>query len=287
MEYIVADFTIVCEPSLLQTARDLIADACGEAGFESFEDTESGLKAYVQDTLLDRSLLQEGIDTLPLNQVEVTYTLAKVENKDWNEAWEEQGFEPITIDNRIIIYDARQGVKATPEGITPIYIRARQAFGTGTHQTTRMVIASLLQAEVAGKRVLDCGCGTGILGIAASKLGAEEVVSYDIDEWSVENTRYNAEQNDVNNLSVLQGDASVLSHVSGVFDIVMANINRNILLADMHAFKEVLASGGMIVLSGFYESDADMIKARAAEFDLHEVHRETEDDWCCLVLKEQ
>lgn len=286
MKYKVADFTIVAEPSLLQDVRDLVADVCGEAGFEAFEDTDEGLKGYVQEDLLVQSQLDEGLADLPFDNVTVTYTLADVEDQDWNETWEEAGFEPISIDGRIVIYDARQGKQPLRPGITPIYINARQAFGTGTHQTTRMVISLLLHNEVAGLRVLDCGCGTGILGIAASKLGAEEVVGYDIDEWSVENTRHNAELNGVSCLSVLHGNASVLSHVSGLFDIVLANINRNILLADLPVFKEVLASGGSIILSGFYEQDADIINAHAATLGLHEVARRTEDEWCCLILKE-
>lgn len=284
MKYKVAEFVIACDATLLQTARDLVADAAGEAGFESFEDTPTGLKGYVQDDALDREVLDNNLEEMPLEDVSVTYTLEDAEDKDWNEEWEKAGFDPINIDDRVVIYDARQEQATVSPTALSVYIHARQAFGTGNHQTTRMVIRRLTHMDLMGKRVLDCGCGTGILGIVASKLGAEEVVGYDIDEWSVENTRHNAEQNGVDNLTVLHGNASVLSHVCGVFDVVVANINRNILIEDLPAFKEVLAHDGMIILSGFYEDDAPLIKAKAAGLSLAETSRETEDDWCCLSL---
>lgn len=132
-------------------------------------------------------------------------------------------------------------------------------FGTGTHETTRLIVGQLLQMDLKGKRVLDCGCGTGILGIVASKMGAQSVVGYDIDEWSVENARHNAELNGVRNMEVLEGNQSVLSHVSGIFDVVLANINRNVLMADMPAMKEVMSHEGILILSGFYAEDGIMI----------------------------
>lgn len=285
MKYKIVDFVIDCDASLMQVARDLIADAAGEAGFESFEDSPQGLRGYVQETLFDRPLLDASLEQLPLEDVAVSYTVDDAEDKDWNEEWENAGFAPIRIDHRIAIYDARQGRQPTVEGVIDVYIHARQAFGTGTHQTTRMIIQTLAHVELHGKRVLDCGCGTGILGIVAAKLGAEEVVGYDIDEWSVDNTRHNAEQNGVENLTVLHGNAHVLSHVCGVFDIVVANINRNTLLEDLHAFRDVLSADGTIILSGFYEQDAAMLLEKADELNLTEQSRQTEDGWCCLQLR--
>ena len=167
-----------------------------------------------------------------------------------------------------------------------IAIDAKMAFGTGTHETTRMIVSSLLDTDLSGKRVIDCGCGTGILGIVAAKLGASEVVSYDIDNWSVENTQHNAKLNGVD-IEVLEGDRNVLSHVSGLFDIVMANINRNILLDDMHAYEDVMQHNGILILSGFYQSDIQMLKEKAAELGLIEVKRLTDGDWCCLILRHQ
>ena len=155
----------------------------------------------------------------------------EAEYRNWNEQWENEGFEPIVIDGRCIIHDTKHpaGDKAPDSPTLDITIEARQAFGTGTHETTRMIVGELLKMDLKGKRILDCGCGTGILGIVASKCGASEIVAYDIDEWSVENARHNAKLNGVKNMEVLEGDRNVLSHVSGVFDVVLANINRNIL----------------------------------------------------------
>ena len=135
--------------------------------------------------------------------------------------------------------------------------------------------------------VLDCGCGTGILSIAAAKLGAENVVAYDIDEWSVNNARHNAEINTIGNISVYQGDANVLNHISGVFDIVMANINRNILLNDMTTFKSLMTTGSLLILSGFYLSDIPVLLDKAKELGLEEYGRKQNGEWACLVLLNQ
>ncbi len=287
MEYIVAEFSISCTPNLMQTARDLVADTVAEAGFESFEDTPQGLRGYVQKELLDRPKLDDNLKDFQLENTTITYTLSDVENIDWNEQWEQNGFAPVNIDNRIIILDARQGEQSVALNAIPIYIYTRQAFGTGTHQTTKMIISMLLDMSLQGKRVLDCGCGSGILGITASKLGAEEVIGYDIDEWSVDNTRHNAEQNQVSNLSVFHGNASVLSHVSGLFDMVLANINRNILMQDMPAIKAVMTPGATLILSGFYEEDVPKLLQVANGLNLHEVRRITQDNWCCLELSQK
>ena len=284
MKYLTATFHIVSEPSLLQTARDLLADSAGQAGFESFEDTEDGIKGYVQEDQFDKEQLDAQLADFPLPGITVTYELSKVEDKDWNETWENEGFDPIDIYNRIVIYDARQTTPQLPEGVIPIAIQARQAFGTGTHQTTQMIIGLLLDMHLAGKRVLDCGCGTGILGIAASKLGAKEVVAYDIDEWSADNARHNAQINHVKNIEVLQGDANVLNHVSGVFDVVLANINRNILLQDMPAFRNVMMQGSVLILSGFFEEDCASLSAKATTLGLVHTGKVSKGNWCCLVF---
>lgn len=284
MKYLTASFHIAAEPALLQTARDLLADAAGEAGFESFEDTEDGIRGYVQEELFDKERLDTQLADFALPDVSISYDLEKVEDKDWNETWENEGFEPIDIYNRIVIYDARHPLSQLPGGVIPISIQARQAFGTGTHQTTQMIIGHLLDLPLKGKRVLDCGCGTGILGIAASKLGAKEIVAYDIDEWSAENARLNAQHNHVTNMEVLQGDANVLNHVSGVFDVVLANINRNILLQDMASFRSVMMQGSVLILSGFFEEDCASLNAKATTLGLVHTGKVSKGNWCCLVF---
>jgi ribosomal protein L11 methyltransferase len=283
MKYLCIDFHVACQPEQLQTARDLLADAAAEAGLESFEDSTDGLLGYVQKELFNRTILDKAITDL-MPGVTVTYTVNPLEDKDWNKAWEEAGFEPIDIEGRVVVYDARKEPPAT-HGAIAIGIEPVQSFGSGTHDTTQMVIATLLKLDLKDKRVLDCGCGTGILAIVAAKLGAADVVAYDVDDWCVENTKHNAQVNHVENISVLQGNANVLSHVSGLFSVVMANINRNVLLNDLPAYKDVMVRGGQIILSGFYESDIPVLLECAEEQGLHEVGRMKRGDWCCLLLQ--
>lgn len=287
MKYKIADFKIACTTELTQIAKDLLSDLMGEVGFESFEDTPDGLKGYIPADLMDTNSLKQVLETFPLEGVKITYTLSDTEDKNWNEAWENTGFAPINIDDKVVIYDARTGKKPTDDSLINIGIEAKQAFGTGTHETTRMMIGAMLQLSLKGKRVLDCGCGTGILGIAALKLGAEAVVGFDIDEWSVENTQHNAAINEVDNIEVFHGDAHVLSHVSGVFDVVLANINRNILLNDMPAYLEIMNAGSVLIISGFYEEDVKLLDEKANSLGLVRTSQKTDNHWCCLTFIKQ
>ena len=285
MKYLVAEFKIECQDGMIQIARDLLTDALGEAGFETFEDTEDGIKGYVQESLFDENAMNDVISNFMLPDVTINANIQEAEYKNWNEEWEEAGFERININDSITIYDARHDDgNGIASGIS-IGIETNQAFGTGTHETTRMIVSTLLNIDIKGKRVLDCGCGTGILGIAASKLGASEVVGYDIDEWSSENAIHNAELNGVGNMKVMLGDASVLKSVEGKFDVVLANINRNILLADMPAFVSVMADDSLLILSGFYASDVDLLIEKASSLGLSKIDSKSDSEWTCLVLK--
>lgn len=285
MKYLVAEFKIECQDGMIQIARDLLTDALGEAGFETFEDTEDGIKGYVQESLFDENAMNDVISNFMLPDVTINANIQEAEYKNWNEEWEEAGFERININDSITIYDARHDDgNGIASGIS-IGIETKQAFGTGTHETTRMIVSTLLNIDLKGKRVLDCGCGTGILGIAASKLGASEVVGYDIDEWSSENAIHNAELNGVGNMKVMLGDASVLQSVEGKFDVVLANINRNILLADMPAFVSVMADNSLLILSGFYASDVDLLIEKASSLGLSKIDTKSDSEWTCLVLK--
>lgn len=289
MKYYEIKFNIQTSDELMQIAKDLLTDCSAEAGCESFEETDNGIIAYAQQEVWDKEEMDSQIESFPLDDTKITYTIEEAEDKDWNQCWEDEGFDPITVDNKIVIYDAKHTTldelcSFTDKAPIAIAIDAKLAFGTGTHQTTRMIVSTLLHSDIEGKRVLDCGCGTGILGITASKLGAQEVVGYDIDEWSVENTRHNAEINKVENMDVLHGDSTVLNHISGVFDIVLANINRNILLQDMHQFRDVMAGNSKLILSGFYEEDVPLLLEKAKELGLEEYGRKTDTNWCCLAL---
>ena len=276
MKYYEVDFNLSPTSS---DACDLLAAIAGEAGFETFEESDNGLKGYVQQQFFDREQLDLLLQSFPFPGVNVSYTVTEAEDRDWNEQWEQEGFEPIVVNNRLVIHDGRH----LPEQTYPLSIEidAHLAFGTGTHETTRMVCATLL--GLSPHRVLDCGCGTGILGIAAMKLGANECVAYDIDEWSVDNTRHNAVINQVE-LTPLLGDATILNKVEGTFDLVMANINRNILLQDMPRFREKMAPGAFLILSGFYTDDVPLLTEKAASLGLKPVSQKEENGWACILL---
>lgn len=287
MKYLSTTFKIECPSSdLLQPCRELLADSCGEVGYESFMDSDNGIIGYIQQENYSEPHVRELIASFPVAGVTITYNTEEIPDQDWNETWEAEGFEPIVVDGKVTIYDAHH-VEDAEQFSSPIQIgiQARNAFGTGNHETTRMIVSTLLELPLTGRRVLDCGCGTGILGITAVKCGAASVVAYDIDEFSSDNARHNAVLNGVGEqIDVLLGNANVLSHVEGIFDVVLANINRNVLLQDMEAFHNVMASGASLVLSGFYTEDAPMLLQKAETLGLHEVSRKVDNNWCCLLL---
>ena len=275
-------------------ASDVLSAMAGEAGFESFEETADGLLGYVQQSAFSEEALQEVLADFPFEGIQVTYDIREAEDRDWNEQWEQEGFEPIVISRKeeggkrkentpsIVIHDGRHLPDINSE--ISIEIDARQAFGTGTHETTRMICAETIQ-YARGTRILDCGTGTGILSICALKLGAQEAVGYDIDEWSVDNARHNSVINGVDDrFTSLLGDASILNKVEGNFDLVLANINRNILLADMPMFLKKMTPGARLILSGFYTTDCPLLIEKAASLGLTLQKQKEDHDWACLVF---
>ncbi len=298
MKYYEVNFTIApCS----QDAQDILSALAGEAGFETFEETATGLKGYVQQVLFDENALKLALEGFPFENVTLSYSIQEAEDKDWNEQWEQEGFEPISLPlppskrkGNLIIHDGRHlpsDIDVQPSAIM-IEIDAHLAFGTGTHETTRMICGMLLDMQLDGLRVLDCGCGTGILGICALKLGAASAVGYDIDEWSADNTRHNAVINRVDDrLTALCGDASVLAPFATTpdgspsgFNLVMANINRNILLNDMERFRSVMAPKAQLILSGFYKNDCALLESKAQTLGLSLKATRTDGDWACLLF---
>ena len=286
MKYLEVVFTIQTEPALRQDAADLVAALAGEAGFESFEDSDTGLKGYIQEQLYCQESLQELLSDFPIPHVIIDFQAHEAEYRDWNEQWEQEGFEPIIVDKRCVIHDGRHLPSTMPEGAIQVEIDARLAFGTGTHETTRMMVRQLLQLPLAGCQVLDCGCGTGILALAALRLGAARAIGYDIDEWSADNAHHNAIINGLEDkMTVLLGDASLLQQMDSRFQVVMANINRNILLSDMSSFASVMAPHATLLLSGFYETDIPLLAAKAHELGLRMTTTLTDGDWASVAME--
>ena len=294
MKYFEVAFTLTPYSS---DACDVLSALAGEVGFETFVETETGVTGYVQQALFDEQALKEMIEDFPFEGVSISYDVQEAEDKDWNEQWEQEGFEPIVVRGErnvqaLIIHDGRHIPETISENDIAIEIDAKLAFGTGTHETTRMICATLQELFTIHSslftpvKVLDCGTGTGILAICTLKLGAKEAIGYDIDEWSVDNARHNAVINQVDDrFTSLLGDVNILKEIEGSFDLVMANINRNILLADMPAIREKMAPGARLILSGFYTADIPMLTAKAQSLGMTLTAQKEDNDWACLVFQ--
>lgn len=282
MKYFEVDFQL---SPLSQDACDILAALTADAGFESFEETQHGIRGYVQQPLLDRQALEDIVNNFPIMGTNIIYTISETEDKDWNEQWEQEGFEPIIVgNNRLAIHDGRH-LPSQPADIS-VEIDARLAFGTGTHETTQMICEWMLDMPMKDLRVMDAGCGTGILGIVALKLKASHVTAYDIDEWSSDNTRHNAVINHVDSqLSVYCGDASLLDSKTADYDLVLANINRNILLNDMPHFCQIMKQDAQLILSGFYTEDIPLLEARGKELGLTLTGAKNRDKWASIIMQ--
>lgn len=282
MKYFEVDFQL---SPLSQDACDILAALTADAGFETFEETQHGIRGYVQQPLLDRQALEDIVNNFPIMGTNIIYTISETEDKDWNEQWEQEGFEPIIVgNNRLAIHDGRH-LPSQPADIS-VEIDARLAFGTGTHETTQMICEWMLDMPMKDLRVMDAGCGTGILGIVALKLKASHVTAYDIDEWSSDNTRHNAVINRVDSqLSVYCGDASLLDSKTADYDLVLTNINRNILLNDMPHFCQIMKQDAKLILSGFYTEDIPLLEARGKELGLTLTGAKNRDKWASIIMQ--
>lgn len=237
---------------------DLLATYLGEIGFESFEETDNGILAYIDDQLFDEKLLEQLVKNFPYTS-DIQYKITEIQQVNWNEEWEKNFFEPIIIDNECLIHSTFH--KDIPKAKYDIIIDPKMAFGTGHHETTSLMIAEILKMDLEGKSVLDMGCGTAVLAILAAMKGAKPVTAIDIDTWCIENSLENIEKNGVGEILVLLGDASLLEGKH--YDIIIANINRNILLADIKKYSACLSKGGMLYMSGFYTEDIPLIEKEA------------------------
>ncbi len=258
-----------------ELGSEILIAELGETAFESFIETENGLSAYVQKELWNENILDD-IQILHSEEFTISYTIEEIEQVNWNEEWE-KNFEPIDIDG---ICQIRAPFHEKNDAKYDIVIEPKMSFGTGHHETTFMMAQHLLETDVTGMKALDMGCGTAILAILAEMRGAQPIDAIDIDNWCYLNSIENAERNNCKHITVYEGDASLL--VDQKYDLIIANINRNILLNDMQAYVNCLNKGGLLLLSGFYEEDIPFIDASCTEKGLTYVKKFQKNNWVSL-----
>lgn len=253
--------------------REIMLALLDQMGYDSFAETDYGLKAYVEEAQFDRQAL-ESLYIFRQPGVEIDYQVDRLENKNWNEEWETH-YAPITVDDRLHIRAIFHASR--PEFPLEILITPKMSFGTGHHQTTRLMARLMLAMDWQGQKTLDMGTGTGILAILAEKLGAGAVDAIDNFEWAVINTAENADLNDCHRIKAEAGDATLLP--GRKYEVVLANINRNVLLEDMKSYNQTLVPGGQLLLSGFLAHDFDLINTRAESLGLSLQDRLEENNW--------
>lgn len=271
MNYIEYDFKI--EPQ--GVASEILVAELAEWGFESFVDTERGILAYIQESLWNEHILDE-IYILKSEEFLITYSFRTIEQVNWNEEWE-KNFDPISVDGLCTV---RAPFHPKTDTKYDIIIEPKMSFGTGHHETTYMMLQFLLQTDFSGKSVLDMGCGTSVLAIMSEKRGATKITAIDIDNWCVENSIENIQRNDCKCIEVKLGDASLLKNEH--FDVVIANINRNILLNDLSLYAATLSQNGMVLLSGFYKSDMPVILEECSKHGLSFVENLERNEWVAV-----
>ncbi|MBD5178980.1 MAG: 50S ribosomal protein L11 methyltransferase [Bacteroidales bacterium] len=271
------DFT-PCNADITDVMAALLADE----GYESFVADERGLTAYIRANQYSDAAVDAALEQLPFD-AEVRRSTLLVEGQDWNHEWEKNYFKPIVVGDRCVIHSSFH--TDVPSAEYDIVIDPKMAFGTGHHATTSQVISALLDLDLTGKTVIDMGSGTGILAILAAMRGAAKVSAIEIDTPAWENALENLALNGVEQrVAMLNGDASLLPEVAKA-DVFLANINRNIITADLAAYVDACNPGAEIIFSGFYEADIPVIMAVAEPLGLSEIAHTTLNDWCCLKLR--
>ena len=258
-----------------QLGSEILIAELGETAFESFTETETGVSAFVQKELWDKNIL-ENIQILQSEEFKIDYTFEEIDPINWNEEWE-KNFEAIDVEGNCHV---RAPFHPKTDAEFDILIEPKMSFGTGHHETTHMMIQHLLETEVTGMKTLDMGCGTAILAILAEMKGAQPIDAIDIDNWCYLNSIENAERNNCKHITVYEGDASLLKDKK--YDLIIANINRNILLNDMQSYVDCLNLKGTLLLSGFYEQDIPFIDATCTEKGLTYVKKLERNNWVSL-----
>ncbi len=266
---------VTCNPEF----SDILIAEIGNAGFDTFMENEEGFEAYVEGDAFDHGVLEE-IKAKYQSLTPIQYTFDTIEKQNWNEIWE-NNYEPINVEDKCLI--RAEFHKPDKKYEYEIVITPKMSFGTGHHQTTYLMIKNQMAIDHKNKMVMDAGCGTAILSIMASKLGAKHVEAFDIDEWSVVNGGENIHVNHCANIRQQQGKISDLTFETN-FDIILANINKNVLLNEMAQYTAYLNPGGLLLLSGFYRDDIDDLLREASRYGMKEVRRDEREQWAALLL---
>lgn len=273
MSNIYLGFHFMVEPK--EPGSEILVAQLGEKPFESFTESDTGVVAYVQKQFWTEDILED-IQILDSPEFVISYTIEEIDQVNWNEEWE-KNFEPIDVDGKCHV---RAPFHPKTDAEFDIVIEPKMSFGTGHHETTHMMIQHLLETDVAGLKTLDMGCGTAILAILAEMKGAQLIDAIDIDNWCYLNSIENAERNNCNHITVYEGDAALLEDKK--YDLIIANINRNILLNDMEAYVKCLNKEGVLLLSGFYEEDIPFIDASCKEQGLTYDKKFQRNNWVSL-----
>ena len=262
-----------------EAAADVLAALLAEVGFESFVQEEDGMSAYVPQALYNAENIATVVAEFPLPGFAITHESEIIEGEDWNAEWEKNYFQPIVLGEECVIHSTFH--KDVPKARYDILIDPKMAFGTGYHQTTCHMLRAILASDMAGKSVLDMGCGTALLAILARKHGAANVVAIDIDEFAFENAKENIVLNGTPDIEVRLGGADAIKE-SDNFDYVIANINRNILLMDIKNYVRCMHPGSQLFISGFYTQDMEVLKEEAARHGLHYLDYAEDNNWAMM-----
>ena len=273
MDNIYISYTFKVSPK--EPATEILIAELGEVGFESFVENEEGVEAFIQKNDWNAQVLDD-IYVLKSGEFQISFEMREIEQTNWNIEWE-KNFNPIQVDGLVSI---RAPFHENPNLKYDIVIEPKMSFGTGHHETTHMMVQHLLDLNVAGKKVLDIGCGTGILAIFAEMKGAKPIDAIDIDNWCYQNSLENVERNNCKHIAVYEGDASLLKNKK--YEVIIANINRNILLNDMHIYASCLSENGVILLSGFYKEDIPVIDAEVSKYGLKLDKQIERNNWVAL-----
>ena len=269
------EFSFVIEPKgdiSIQNSGELLSAELGTLGFESFVENDTGIVAYIDATVFDPKILQL-ISTWSANLFDFEYTQKEIPQINWNEEWE-KNFDAILVDGACSI---RAPFHEAPNTTFDIIIEPKMSFGTGHHETTHMMVQYLLELEVSDKKILDMGCGTGVLAILASKRGGTPIDAIDIDHWCYLNTLENVERNNCSKIQVLEGDVALLE--GRKYDLIIANINRNILLKDINQYAKALHPTGELIVSGFYQQDLNLVSEECASNGLKFISSKQRNNW--------